>query len=80
MKKKDSTSAKSAESRMRDGPPSDSRSQPASERHPTRERILNSAKEILIEYGYGGIEVDDATWQPETHHATSFWGHQQVSG
>ena len=28
-----------------------------------------------VEYGYGGIEIDDATWQPDTHTATSFWGH-----
>ncbi len=30
-----------------------------------------------VEYGFGGIEVDDATWQTGTHHATSFWGHQR---
>ena len=29
-----------------------------------------------IEYGYGGVEIDDATWKPDTHHATSFWGHK----
>ncbi len=29
-----------------------------------------------IEYGYGGIEIDDAIWQPTTHHSTSIWGHQ----
>jgi 2,3-dihydroxybiphenyl 1,2-dioxygenase len=29
-----------------------------------------------IEYGYGGVEIDDATWQPDTHHATSYWGHK----
>lgn len=30
-----------------------------------------------IEYGYGGVEIDDATWKPCTHHATSVWGHQR---
>jgi len=29
-----------------------------------------------IEYGCGGREIDDATWQPEVYDATSFWGHQ----
>ncbi len=29
-----------------------------------------------VEYGYGGIEIDDATWQTGTHYATSFWGHR----
>ncbi|MEZ5557036.1 MAG: VOC family protein [Pseudomonadales bacterium] len=29
-----------------------------------------------IEYGYGGVEIDDAQWQPATYHATSFWGHK----
>jgi Glyoxalase/Bleomycin resistance protein/Dioxygenase superfamily len=29
-----------------------------------------------IEYGCGGVEIDDATWQPVTYHATSFWGHK----
>ncbi len=29
-----------------------------------------------IEYGYGGVEIDDATWRPVTYHATSLWGHK----
>jgi 2,3-dihydroxybiphenyl 1,2-dioxygenase len=29
-----------------------------------------------VEYGCGGVEIDDSTWQPATHHATSFWGHK----
>lgn len=33
--------------------------------------------EILVEYGWGGREVDDATWQPhEMTNVGSFWGHQ----
>ncbi|MCB9683231.1 MAG: VOC family protein [Alphaproteobacteria bacterium] len=27
------------------------------------------------EIGWGGVRVDDATWQPGTHHAISTWGH-----
>ena len=33
-----------------------------------------------VEYGFGGIEIDDATWQVGAHHATSIWGHQRVAG
>ena len=29
-----------------------------------------------IEYGYGGLEIDDSTWVPGTHYATSYWGHK----
>jgi len=29
-----------------------------------------------VEYGYGGIEIDDASWRPETYHAPSIWGHK----
>jgi len=29
-----------------------------------------------IEYGFGGVEIDDSIWQPSTHHATSIWGHK----
>jgi biphenyl-2,3-diol 1,2-dioxygenase len=29
-----------------------------------------------IEYGYGGVEIDDATWQPDTYYAPSLWGHK----
>lgn len=29
-----------------------------------------------VEYGHGGIEIDDDTWQVETHRAASTWGHR----
>ena len=29
-----------------------------------------------IEYGTGGLVVDDATWEVEVHHAPSIWGHK----
>lgn len=28
-----------------------------------------------IEYGWGGLEVDDETWHVLTHEANSAWGH-----
>lgn len=28
-----------------------------------------------LEYGWGGLEVDDQTWHVLTHHANSAWGH-----
>lgn len=31
-----------------------------------------------IEYGYGGIEIDDAVWQPVSYDATSIWGHKSA--
>jgi 2,3-dihydroxybiphenyl 1,2-dioxygenase len=30
-----------------------------------------------VEYGWGGIEVDDATWTVTSHDATSIWGHKR---
>ncbi len=29
-----------------------------------------------IEYGYGGIAIDDATWVPTLYDSTRYWGHQ----
>jgi len=29
-----------------------------------------------IEYGFGGVEIDDATWQTTTYDSTSLWGHK----
>jgi hypothetical protein len=29
-----------------------------------------------IEYGWGGLSVDDQSWHVLTHHATSAWGHR----
>jgi len=29
-----------------------------------------------IEYGCGGVEIDDATWVPATYRSTSIWGHR----
>jgi 2,3-dihydroxybiphenyl 1,2-dioxygenase len=30
-----------------------------------------------IEYGWGGREIDDATWHVQKHHAPSIWGHRR---
>ena len=38
---------------------------------------MRTPSDFLIEYGWGGLEVDDATWQPtEMTSVGSFWGHQ----
>jgi 2,3-dihydroxybiphenyl 1,2-dioxygenase len=37
---------------------------------------MRSPSDFLVEYGWGGREVDDATWQPqEMTTIGSFWGH-----
>jgi catechol 2,3-dioxygenase-like lactoylglutathione lyase family enzyme len=37
---------------------------------------MHTPSDILVEYGWGGLEVDDATWQPqEMKTVASFWGH-----
>ncbi len=37
---------------------------------------LKTPSNILVEYGWGGREVDDATWQPQQMNTVeSFWGH-----
>ncbi len=38
---------------------------------------MHSPSDFLVEYGWGGREVDDATWKPiEMTDVGSFWGHQ----
>jgi 2,3-dihydroxybiphenyl 1,2-dioxygenase len=37
---------------------------------------MHTPSDMLVEYGWGGVEVDDATWQPqEMTSVASFWGH-----
>jgi 2,3-dihydroxybiphenyl 1,2-dioxygenase len=37
---------------------------------------MHTPSDILVEYGWGGLEVDDANWQPqEMKSVASFWGH-----
>jgi len=33
-----------------------------------------------LEYGYGGVVIDDASWQTATYDAVSIWGHRPPSG
>jgi 2,3-dihydroxybiphenyl 1,2-dioxygenase len=38
---------------------------------------MRTPSDFLVEYGWGGLAVDDATWQPvEMTSVGSFWGHQ----
>jgi len=37
---------------------------------------LRTPSGFNVEYGWGAREVDDATWQVQTHTAGSIWGHQ----
>ena len=33
----------------------------------------------MVEYGWGGREIDPATWQPEVlEHGPSLWGHDRT--
>jgi 2,3-dihydroxybiphenyl 1,2-dioxygenase len=31
-----------------------------------------------VEYGWGGREIDDASWHVQKHHAPSIWGHRRA--
>jgi 2,3-dihydroxybiphenyl 1,2-dioxygenase len=36
-----------------------------------------SPSDILVEYGWGGLEIDESTWRPEEMDTVaSYWGHQ----
>jgi 2,3-dihydroxybiphenyl 1,2-dioxygenase len=38
---------------------------------------MRTPSNFLVEYGWGGREIDDATWQPsEMTSVSSFWGHK----
>jgi 2,3-dihydroxybiphenyl 1,2-dioxygenase len=38
---------------------------------------LRTPSGFEIEYGWGGREIDDATWHVQKHHAPSIWGHRR---
>ena len=41
---------------------------------------VRTPSDILVEYGWGGREIDDASWQPqEMTTVASFWGHKGLS-
>jgi hypothetical protein len=33
-----------------------------------------------VEFGHGGIEIDDTTWEVRTHQSASTWGHRSPVG
>lgn len=37
---------------------------------------MTSPSGFQVEFGHGGIEIDDHDWQVQTHHAASTWGHR----
>jgi 3,4-dihydroxy-9,10-secoandrosta-1,3,5(10)-triene-9,17-dione 4,5-dioxygenase len=39
---------------------------------------VQSPSGLEIEFGFGGVEVDDSTWQVQELDAVSSWGHQNV--
>lgn len=39
---------------------------------------IESPSGFMVEYGWGGREIDDSTWRVQTHSATSIWGHQRA--
>jgi hypothetical protein len=49
-------------------------------RHPN-DRMLSfyglTPSGFQFECGYGGREIDDATWVPETYDRISLWGHRR---
>ena len=41
---------------------------------------MSSPSGFQIEYGTGGVLIDDATWRPSRYDAPMFWGHERVQG
>lgn len=39
---------------------------------------VKSPSGFAVEYGFGGLLVDDRTWTPARYSATSYWGHHRV--
>jgi 2,3-dihydroxybiphenyl 1,2-dioxygenase len=39
---------------------------------------VRSPSGFAIEFGYGGLLIDDATWTPARYSATSYWGHHRT--
>lgn len=38
---------------------------------------ISTPSSMQIEYGYGGLELDDRTWVARTNHHPSIWGHHR---
>ena len=41
---------------------------------------MTSPSGFQIEYGTGGVLIDDETWRPSRYDAPNFWGHERVQG
>jgi 2,3-dihydroxybiphenyl 1,2-dioxygenase len=39
---------------------------------------VRSPSGFAVEFGYGGLLVDDETWTPSRYSATSYWGHHRI--
>jgi hypothetical protein len=39
---------------------------------------MRSPSGFEIEYGWGGREIDDASWHVQKHHAPAIWGHRRI--
>ena len=39
-------------------------------------RLHSTPSSFHVEYGYGGLEVDEETWIPRVYDRTAVWGHQ----
>lgn len=39
---------------------------------------INTPSGFQIEYGWGGIVIDDDNWKVNTHFESSFWGHKRL--
>jgi 2,3-dihydroxybiphenyl 1,2-dioxygenase len=40
---------------------------------------IKSPSGFGIEYGFGGIEIDDATWNPRLYDEAHYWGHDKIA-
>jgi hypothetical protein len=40
---------------------------------------IKSPSGFGFEYGFGGLEIDEATWQVEHWKVGSFWGHKPAA-
>lgn len=50
-------------------------------RHPNDRMVsfyVRTPSDLQVEIGWGGLEVDDATWSPTTYDRVALWGHAHV--
>jgi 3,4-dihydroxy-9,10-secoandrosta-1,3,5(10)-triene-9,17-dione 4,5-dioxygenase len=39
---------------------------------------IKSPSDFFVEYGFGGLLIDEGTWTPTRYDAPSVWGHKQT--